>query len=264
MKYRASDQSSFLVVTDKTPGKADSMMEDAPNTLSLNCLACQGIGNVHSYAGECAKVCPACQGQHRKHTYKEGCKKFVEQEPEKEEPAVTRKRAALGDPDLEVGISGVNKGSSSSSSSAHPEPRVEAVEPPVAEAVPLSPPAPHEEDVKRALHKIHEKLKDETELYKLHLKHYHMTPKSFRHRTSALKLPKEVYDKYEEICKKCEHCQTNIEDHLEAESAVFVPTALVIFCLLTMPNAKSESTSMLSSLSSMQPPHFLPHFLRKP
>ena len=35
-----------------------------------------------------------------------------------------------------------------------------------------------------------------------------MTPNSFRHRTSALKLPKEVYDKYEEVCKKCEHCQT--------------------------------------------------------
>ena len=35
-----------------------------------------------------------------------------------------------------------------------------------------------------------------------------MSPKSFRHRTSALKLPKEVYDKYEEVCKKCEHCQT--------------------------------------------------------
>merc|ERR1712026_336827 len=81
-----------------------------------------------------------------------------------------------------------------------PEPQVEEVAPP-------APPVPQEEDVNKSFKKIHDKLKDETELYKLHLKHYHMTPKSFRHRTSALKLPKEVYDKYEEICKKCEHCQ---------------------------------------------------------
>ena len=156
----------------------------------------------------CAQL---CQGHHRKHTYKEGCNKFGEQEPkagdqEKEEPPVTRKRA-LGDPDLKVGSSGVNKGSSSSSSSAHPEPQVEEGVPPVPEAELHAPPAPQEDDVKRALRKIHDKLKDETELYKLHLKHYHMAPKSFRHRTSALKLPKEVYDKYVEICKKCEHCQ---------------------------------------------------------
>ena len=113
---------------------------------------------------------------------------------EKEEPTVTRKRAVVGDPDLEVDNSGVNKGSSSSSSSAHPEPQVEEVAPPAPEAEPPAPPAPQEDDVKRSLRNINDKLKDETELYKLHLKHYHMTPKSFRHRTSARKLPKEVYD----------------------------------------------------------------------
>ena len=31
--------------------------------------------------------------------------------------------------------------------------------------------------------KIHDKLSDKTELYKLHLKHYHMSPAAFRHRT---------------------------------------------------------------------------------
>ena len=151
----------------------------------------------------------------QKHTYKEGCKKFGEQEPkaepaagdqEKKEPTVTRKRAVYGDPDLPFDRSGANK-SSSSSSSAHPEPRVEEVAPPAPEAKTPVPLAPKEDDVKSSLRKIHAKLKDETELYKLHLKHYHMTPQSFRHRTSALKLPKEVYDKYLEICKKCEHCQ---------------------------------------------------------
>ena len=127
---------------------------------------------------------------------------YVDPEPKAEQPAgapapaaksppkpsqeVTRKRAVVGDPDLVVDNPGVNKGSSSSSSSAHPEPQVEEV----AQQAPAA--EPQEEDVKRSLRKIHDKLKDETELYKIHLKHYHMTPKSFRHRTSALKLPKEV------------------------------------------------------------------------
>ena len=139
-----------------------------------------------------SKVCPACRGQHRPHTYKEGCKKFGEQEPqagqpaeapapaassssgdtrkraagdqEKATPKVTRKRAVLGDPDLEVDSSRVNKGSSSSSSSAHPEPQVEEDVPPVPEAELPAPPESKEEDVKIALRKIHDKLKDETEL----------------------------------------------------------------------------------------------------
>ena len=56
-KYRVSDQTSFMALTDK----ADNMTEDTPITLSTTCLACQGVGKVHSYAGECVKVCPACQ-----------------------------------------------------------------------------------------------------------------------------------------------------------------------------------------------------------
>ena len=150
-KNRVSDQSSFLAY------KADNMTEDIPLTLSRNCLACQGVGKVHSYAGDCAKVCPACEGKHRSHTYEEGCKKFGEEKPntgdkEKEGPPVTRKRA-LGDPDLKVDSSGVNKRSSSSSSSAHPEPQVEEDVPPVPEAELPAPPVSKEEDVKRALRK---------------------------------------------------------------------------------------------------------------
>ena len=101
------------------------MAEETLRTLSTNCLACQGVGKVHSYTGECVKICPACQGQHRPHTYKEGCKKFVDQEPKAEQPVgapapaassppkpsqeVTRKRAVVGDPDLDVDNPGVNK-----------------------------------------------------------------------------------------------------------------------------------------------------------
>ena len=77
VKNRSCNQTSFLTVTDR----ADKLAEETFLTLSTNCLACQGVGKVHSYTGECVKVCPACKGKHRPHTYKEGCKKFVDQEP---------------------------------------------------------------------------------------------------------------------------------------------------------------------------------------
>ena len=48
-----------------------------------------------------------------------------------------------------------------------------------------------------------EKLNDEVELYKLHVKHYHMSPAQFRRRTSMLGLPGEIYDKYDRIFRTC-------------------------------------------------------------
>ena len=56
-----------------------------------------------------------------------------------------------------------------------------------------------------ALQRIHDKLQSPTELLKLHLKHYHMTTEQFKRRTSALKLPKDIYDKFDQITKSCEH-----------------------------------------------------------
>lgn len=58
-----------------------------------------------------------------------------------------------------------------------------------------------------ALYRIHQKLSSPTELLKLHLKHYHMSLDKFKKRTSALKLPKDIYDKYEHMVKQCETCQ---------------------------------------------------------
>ena len=43
-----------------------------------------------------------------------------------------------------------------------------------------------------ALKRIHEKLRNENELYKLHLKHYHMKLDQFKKRTSQLKQPKDI------------------------------------------------------------------------
>ena len=48
-----------------------------------------------------------------------------------------------------------------------------------------------------------EKLNNDVELYKLHVKHYHMSPAQFRRRTSMLGLPGEIYDKYDRIVKGC-------------------------------------------------------------
>jgi hypothetical protein len=57
-----------------------------------------------------------------------------------------------------------------------------------------------------ALKRIHDKLNNENELYKLHLKHYHMKLDQFKKRTSHLKLPKEIYDLFEKVVKKCDTC----------------------------------------------------------
>ena len=59
------------------------------------------------------------------------------------------------------------------------------------------------------LRKLHEKLKDNAELLKLHLKHYHMSTAQFRRRTSALKIPEIIYQQYDEIVKKCRTCMEN-------------------------------------------------------
>ena len=62
-------------------------------------------------------------------------------------------------------------------------------------------------DLPLALRRIHQKLESPVELLKLHLKHYHMSTDQFRKRTSALKIPEETYQIYDQIVKQCEHCQ---------------------------------------------------------
>ena len=61
-----------------------------------------------------------------------------------------------------------------------------------------------------AYRKMLRKLEDSVELYKLHIKHYHMSPTQFRRRTSMLGLPDSVYKKYEDMYNKCRVCSTSI------------------------------------------------------
>ena len=57
------------------------------------------------------------------------------------------------------------------------------------------------------LQRIHAKLEHDVELYKLHLKRYHMSTEQFKRRTSALRIPAHIYVKYDDIVKECETCQ---------------------------------------------------------
>ena len=61
-----------------------------------------------------------------------------------------------------------------------------------------------------AYQRMLEKLRSDVELYKLHVKHYHMSPAQFRRRTSMLGLPGEIYDRYDRIVKSCKICSTSV------------------------------------------------------
>ena len=61
-----------------------------------------------------------------------------------------------------------------------------------------------------AYQRMLEKLRSDVELYKLHGKHYHMSPAQFRRRTSMLGLPGEIYDRYDRIVKSCKICSASV------------------------------------------------------
>ena len=86
--------------------------------------------------------------------------------------------------------------------------RLEQAEP--ADPPPDAPEPPQEEQdaggIPPALAKLHKRLSKEVELFKLHLKHYHMSVTQFRRRTNQLALPESIYEKYEHICKTCKVC----------------------------------------------------------
>eukprot|EP00439_Symbiodinium_sp_Y106_P084939 s972_g27.t1 len=66
--------------------------------------------------------------------------------------------------------------------------------------------------------RMFEKLNNDVEWYKLHVKHYHMISAQFRRRTSMLGLPGEIYDKYDRIVKGCRVCSTQCQRLREPES----------------------------------------------
>ena len=179
-------------------------------------------------------TCPACAGKHRPHTYKEGCKKkpaAKKEEPKsakaKTEPTsaeTTKSKSVLQkilSPDTKLDVpdkpfeeppmksSGQSSGSKDGiPASPEPQPDEHEVKTEPKEPIKTEPvrESPSKGTLSLALQRIHEKLQSPTELLKLHLKHYHMSTEQFKKRTSALKLPKEIYDKSEQIVKSCDTC----------------------------------------------------------
>ena len=209
--------------------------------LDVMFLAMCGHKPSHSFAATPEITCPACNGKHRKHTYDEHCNL---KEPQKREKIVPRKPVPL-DKNIRVPETSApaptHRLKTKSHASSKPEKRLDdtqeteleipdldqplADDPPapssssrpknatkVAEDVPEVPVSQKKEpkikaDLPVALKRIHQKLESPVELLKLHLKHYHMSSDQFRKRTSALKIPEEIYQNYDLIVKQCETCQ---------------------------------------------------------
>ena len=86
-----------------------------------------------------------------------------------------------------------------------------------------------------AYRKMLRKLEDSVELYKLHIKHYHMSPTQFRRRTSMLGLPDSVYEKFEDMYNKCRVCVVlQFHHRRELEFQAYDPPTLEMLSLLIM------------------------------
>ena len=85
-----------------------------------------------------------------------------------------------------------------------------------------------------AYRKMLRKLEDSVELYKLHIKHDHMSPTQFRRRTPMLGLPDSVYEKKEEMYNKCRVCSFQLHHRREPEFQAYDPPTLEMLSLLIM------------------------------
>ena len=208
--------------------------------LDVMFLAMCGHKPSHSFAATPEITCPACNGKHGKHTYDDHCNS---KQPQKREKIVPRKPVPL-DKDISAPEASApaptHRLKTKSHASSKPEQRLDDTKeteleiPDLHQALADEPPAPSSsskpkkatkakqgiaEDVSEvpvsqkkdpkakadlplALKRIHPKL-----LLKLHLKHFHMSSDQFRQRTSALKVPEEIYQNYDLVVKQCETCQ---------------------------------------------------------
>ena len=179
----------------------------------------------HSFFVNDALVsCPACNGKHRPHTFDENCLK--KKPPGKEKPLdkageikmtpapkrMTKKTAPADDPIAPKDTAKVLPEPSEPASGSKGPDRPSGI-PEVIEVPPGLPKPADKKDptVKTSLplvlQRIHAKLESDVELYKLHLKHYHMSAEQFKRRTSALRIPVHIYDRYESMVKQCDTCQ---------------------------------------------------------
>ena len=86
-----------------------------------------------------------------------------------------------------------------------PQPAEDLGQPQAQEVQPPGPgPEPQNQDpvgaLATSLARLCRRLDNDVELLKLRVKHYHMSPSQFRRRTSALKIPETIYEKFTKIC----------------------------------------------------------------
>ena len=103
------------------------------------------------------------------------------------------------------------------------EPRRVSVPLPGSEAQAMTPP----------YKKMLRRLEDSVELYKHHVKHYHMPPTQFRRRTSMLGVPDSIYQKYEDVCNKCRVLVLPLHHRQEPGPQAFGHPTLEMSSLLT-------------------------------
>ena len=120
------------------------------------------------------------------------------------------------------------------------EPRRISVPLPGSEAQALTP----------AYRKMSKRLDDKVELYKLYVKHYHMSPTQFRRRTSMLNLPDCIYEKYEEVYNKCRVCSMSVAPPPRAKisgirASVFGDVIFVDHCEIELKKKKKKKYVVL-------------------
>ena len=94
------------------------------------------------------------------------------------------------------------------------------------------------------------RLDDKVELYKLHVKHYHMSPTQFRRRTSMLNLPDRIYEKYEDVFNKCRVCSMSVAPPPRAKisgirASVFGDVIFVDHCEIELKKKKKKYVVLL-------------------
>ena len=197
---------------------------------ALACPACEGKHRPHTYKDDCKKAKPKTTEStppksKEKSETKESPKTTVKTEPKGKKVTKANEPIGIFEKDKEPvpGLRPLGEAppvrSGPASGSREPAPPDGEVERPEPQDVEPKLEVKEEEKVPEkkepspsanlplALRRIHEKLESPTELLKLHLKHYHMSTDQFKRRTSALKLPKEIYERYDLITKQCETCQ---------------------------------------------------------
>ena len=126
------------------------------------------------------------------------------------------------------------------------EPRRISVPLPGSEAQALTP----------AYRKMIKRLDDKVELYKLHVKHYHMSPTQFRRRTSMLNLPERIYEKYEDVFNKCRVCSMSVAPPPRAKisgirASVFGDVVFVDHCEIELKKKKYAVLLVLDGATNL-------------